>query len=70
MRQGIWLLAFTQSNDDTIGLLASKQDSPNFVNQLSLDVRSAGTSMASFGGRLFLAWADEDQQAIHVVALT
>lgn len=70
VRQGIWLLAFTQSNDDTIGLLASKQDSPNFVNQLSLDVRSAGTSMASFGGRLFLAWADEDQQAIHVVALT
>jgi predicted Ser/Thr protein kinase len=70
VKQGIWLLAFTDPDDGTIGLLGSKHDSPNFVNQLTLDVQSAGTSMASFGGRLLLAWADEAQQAIHVVALT
>ena len=68
--QDVWIMSWTRP-DGLVGLFVSKSGRPDFVNQLALNAASGtGLSLASFNGRVLLAWAGDAQQpGVHVVAL-
>jgi hypothetical protein len=48
--------------DVFIVLLVAKSSEPDFVNQLTLEVRSrTGVNMTTFQGHVLLTWAGDDQ---------
>ena len=49
--------------DGLVGLLVAKSSEPDFVNQLTLEVRSrTSVNMTTFQGHVLLTWAGDDQQ--------
>jgi hypothetical protein len=58
----VFIVAWTRP-DGLVGLLVAKSSEPDFVNQLTLEVRSrTGVNMTTFQGHVLLTWAGDDQQ--------
>jgi hypothetical protein len=58
----VFIVAWTRP-DGLVGLLVAKSSEPDFVNQLTLEVRSrTGVNMTTFQGHVLFTWAGDDQQ--------
>src|SRR6266536_2788028 len=67
---GVWLLAWTRSQDGSTGLLVSRDGHSRFVDELRLDGQSAGPSMATFDGHVLLAWHERGRRpAVHLATI-
>lgn len=66
----VWLLAWTDP-DGRVRLFASKSRQPGYVNELTLDIRSAaGVNLIPFREQVLLTWGGDNQQpGGHVVLL-
>ena len=58
----VFIVAWTRP-DGLVGLLVAKSSEPDFVNRLTVEVRSrTGVNMTTFQGHVLLTWAGDDQQ--------